>query len=83
MKRCSRCKNMKPVFLFSRNHKTSDKLACWCKKCDAKVARIRKDIEKDWFYPYKGLNDPKRITDMHKTFAIHAKRDRKEIGLKW
>lgn len=41
LKRCARCKELKPVEDFSRNKQSRDGLCYYCKVCDKERARER------------------------------------------
>lgn len=46
-KRCSKCKETKPVSEFYKNRRTKDGLASYCQKCDRQLSREFRDGNKE------------------------------------
>lgn len=74
---CSKCKKYKPLWAFSKDNSTKDKLRYTCKTCDAKQQRlIRKNMKYKNPPKYKQCSDCGRIKPINDFGLDKTKKDK-------
>jgi|TARA_Y100000296_G_C5036814_1_gene187709 hypothetical protein len=63
---CKTCNNRKPLFLFQKRDGVYN---LHCNLCLNDKQREKREIAKDWVFPFGGLNDPEYIKDRDRGFA--------------
>ena len=68
MKKCSKCGELKPLEMFSKNSQSKDGLRSECKECNKKYNAEQKEKRKEWWQKYKETHKE----DIEKYRAEHA-----------